>query len=83
MRSFTFPLFASAALLLMTACPTKPPCATTCTGCCDSSGVCQLGSQSNACGKSGAVCKSCSVTESCSFGSCMSSFAGTGGGSSG
>jgi len=34
MRSFTFPLFASAALLIMTGCPTKPPCATTCTGCC-------------------------------------------------
>ncbi len=84
MRSVLFPLFAAFAFVALSGCPpTKPPCATTCTGCCDSMGQCQLGSQGSACGKGGIACKTCQVAETCDFGTCTAPFSGSGGGFSG
>lgn len=77
-------------------CGGSRPCssATCAVGCCDSSGRCQTGSFSAACGIGGATCSVCSVTQTCSQGQCIGSntgsgtgagggFSGTGGGSSG
>ncbi|MCU0696415.1 MAG: hypothetical protein MUC96_07795 [Myxococcaceae bacterium] len=64
--------------------PTRPPCnASTCSGCCDATGMCQFGSSLQACGSRGEACKQCSITETCSFGSCTTGLGGTGGGSGG
>ncbi len=62
--------------------PAKPPCSsTTCTGCCDSkTGACVSLTTSQACGRSGEACKACSLAESCSFGTCMVTSSGSGGG---
>jgi hypothetical protein len=46
-------------------------CATTCLGCCDSSGFCQPGSSLNACGLSGRACMACATNAVCSIGSCL------------
>lgn len=50
-------------------------------GCCDTTGMCQLGSTPNACGRSGALCTACTLGFSCVGGSCTS--LGTGAGTSG
>ena len=68
--------------LLGSACgPAGSKCATTCLGCCVTAGVCQAGSQFNACGQGGSACRSCSSTETCSLNICSS--IGSGGGSGG
>ncbi|MFZ5440372.1 MAG: hypothetical protein ACOZQL_10205 [Myxococcota bacterium] len=55
---------------------------TTCSGCCDVAGVCQLGIDNLFCGTAGNVCQSCSAGTSCRQGLCLpTSTAGGGGGS--
>lgn len=62
--------------------PPKQMCtSTSCTGCCDSkTGACVSLTTSQACGRSGETCKQCSLAESCSFGTCMVTTSGSGGG---
>jgi len=75
--------------LLLLGCPNMPnqqPPPTgcgpsSCTGCCDRDGVCQVGLATGACGKEGAQCTPCGMGLSCNAGVCSSS-GGTGGGSS-
>lgn len=52
-------------------------------GCCDSSGKCQSGSFSAACGIGGASCSVCSVTQTCSQGQCIGANTGAGNGTGG
>lgn len=62
--------------------PTTARCSTsTCTGCCDSSGVCRNGTESSACGRSGTACTTCLSGGLCSFGTC--SIGNTGAGNAG
>src|SRR5258706_3404271 len=51
-------------------------------GCCDSSGVCQLGQSAASCGASGAQCTPCGAGLTCTLGVCVPG-GGSGGGSSG
>ncbi|MDP3231272.1 MAG: EGF domain-containing protein [Myxococcales bacterium] len=59
--------------VLLAGCPTaSPPCGpSNCTGCCDTTGQCQSGLTTQACGSAGAACSACSVSDTCSFGKCM------------
>lgn len=57
-----------------TATPTCSP--STCSGCCDPQGECQIGLLSDACGQAGQTCQTCSSTQICSGGFCV----GAGGG---
>ncbi len=52
--------------------------AVTCTGCCDSSGMCRNGSESSACGSGGNTCTACSAAGFCSFGTCNNGSSGAG-----
>ena len=80
---------AASSALVSVSCGTAARCSpqTCAAGCCDSSGLCQSGSASGACGSRGNACSVCSLGATCSFGSCLgSSGAGTsgaGGGTSG
>ncbi len=49
-----------------------PPCSSaSCpTGCCSSSGRCETGTSSAACGQLGRACTACSISQSCSAGTC-------------
>ncbi|MBL8923073.1 MAG: hypothetical protein JNJ54_29760 [Myxococcaceae bacterium] len=84
MRPFSLVLF-----LLLTGCVASGPrgrCdATTCMGCCDSRGTCQLGSTASFCGQRGATCGVCGLGLICSQGLCgppsLSVNPGAGGGS--
>jgi hypothetical protein len=60
----------------------SPACsASNCLGCCDANGVCNPGTQNNACGFSGAACGVCGVGQACMSGSCgIASVLGGGGG---
>lgn len=40
---------------------TAPSCATTCSGCCQPDGACNMGVDATACGKGGAVCVDCTT----------------------
>ncbi|MBL9039260.1 MAG: HmuY family protein [Archangium sp.] len=61
----------------------RAPCnATTCSGCCDASGACQLGNTTTACGSVAASCKACEFGQVCSLGLCQAAVA-TGGGAGG
>ena len=42
----------------------------TCSGCCDTSGVCQPGTTASACGEYGSACKACASTAACFSGQC-------------
>src|SRR5579871_2208067 len=67
-------VLSSATLLLLAGCPTsnKPACnATSCTGCCDSTGTCVSGVTSNACGSSGTACAACGSNQTCLNGTCQ------------
>ncbi len=85
MRSFIIVTALAVGSLSVVGCgPVRPPCnATTCSGCCDATGMCQFGSSLQACGSRGEACKQCSITETCSFGACTTGLGGTGGGSGG
>lgn len=50
----------------------------TCTGCCDTSGMCRTGSESSACGSGGNTCTACSAGGFCSFGTCSTGSSGAG-----
>lgn len=63
---------------------TPLPCSSTClAGCCDSSGVCQPGALSTACGKGGQACAACGATQSCQANTCVEGNGGGGDGGSG
>ncbi|MBL8938137.1 MAG: hypothetical protein JNM69_26470, partial [Archangium sp.] len=68
--------------VLVQACGTPSRCSPTncASGCCDSTGICQTGNSSNACGARGGTCSTCSLGLSCVGGTCTS--LGTGAGSS-
>ncbi len=63
----------------------KPPCsaATCATGCCDAAEVCQLGTQTLACGIGGARCDVCTLGEQCLQGTCFGGSTGGGTGTGG
>lgn len=68
-----------------TACgPVQRPCGpSTCTGCCDSSGQCQSGGSTSACGARGAACQVCGgISATCVTGVCSSINPNNGGGNS-
>ena len=53
-------------------CGPKPPCGPgTCAGCCDASGVCQLGLTSATCGSGGGACIKCASAAKCSAHRCV------------
>ncbi len=55
------------------------PTCENCSGCCDASGACQVGSTVNACGAAGARCDVCSSTQVCQVGRCTFTNGGGGG----
>lgn len=59
--------------------------ASSCRGCCDAQGICQLGQAKNACGSNGGMCLPCEGQQQCASGVCQATGAGggTGGGSAG
>lgn len=63
-------------------CGGTPPCNTsTCTGCCDGMGKCQLGNANSACGTKGGACTTCGLGSVCMFGGmCSGNTNNTGGG---
>jgi len=76
--------------VLAVACGTPShTCPSSCTGCCDTTGTCQLGTMNTACGSSAQLCISCQPSTHCSVGLCVpdgtggSTGGGTGGGSTG
>ncbi|MDP2274472.1 MAG: hypothetical protein Q8K32_27245 [Archangium sp.] len=81
MRPLALVLFLAASAVVSGCGPTVKCGPGSCSGCCDSSGVCQSGNANTACGTGGLICGACFVGQSCNFGLCSS--AGTGGGSSG
>jgi len=52
---------------------------TNCVGCCDTAGVCQLGTTATACGANAAQCIACGASQTCTNGQCIAG--GTAGGS--
>src|SRR6266542_1879798 len=69
---------------------TPPVCFAQCTGCCDTNGACQAGTDNSACGAGGASCQSCTGALMCQQGACVQPFvpdsgidAGTDGGTDG
>ncbi|MFZ5470003.1 MAG: hypothetical protein ACOZIN_11260 [Myxococcota bacterium] len=49
----------------------------TCQGCCDSTGQCQLGTSTSACGAQGAQCAACAASDVCTGGTCATGDGGT------
>jgi hypothetical protein len=74
-----------AALACCAGCTTAAPlCSTTnCVGCCDSSGTCQAGVETRACGSAGLSCRTCGLTDDCRNGACIPLVLLTGGGIAG
>ena len=61
-----------------------PACtASTCAGCCDSSGQCQEGTQLTACGRLGLACTTCQSSQSCVAGLCQGAISAGGGAAAG
>jgi hypothetical protein len=65
---------------LWASCGNKPPCTSTCNGCCDPMGVCQSGATSAQCGRDGFTCQACIGAQVCIGGFCTA-LGGPGGGS--
>ena len=62
----------------------KPTCTpTNCTGCCDSTGQCQLGASQSACGAAGNACDVCISSQICQLGRCFTQSTGGGTGAGG
>ncbi len=77
-RTMRFVWLGLTAAMFTSACTvTSPACATTCSGCCDARGACQLGSEAIACGLLGGACQTCDANKTCFSGTCVG---GTGGG---
>lgn len=75
--------FALGLILALSPSCTPPACNTSnCAGCCDATGTCQTGTDSNACGVNGTACGVCSGAQSCSGRQCGSG-GGNGGGAGG
>jgi hypothetical protein len=61
-------------VVLLAACGSSKKCdASTCTGCCDSTGSCKGGTDNAACGKNGAACAACSSSQTCTASACTAS----------
>jgi hypothetical protein len=72
-----------AGVVLAAGCASHGLCdASTCAGCCDVSGTCQLGTTPTACGSHGGTCEDC-VGGSCFAGSCLGGATGGGHGGAG
>ncbi|MEW5741545.1 MAG: CAP domain-containing protein [Myxococcota bacterium] len=69
--------------VLLAGCAGKPCDASTCAGCCDSSGACVEAPAVTACGLGGAACVSCASGQLCVDGACRTSGVGGGGGGGG
>lgn len=65
--------------------PSEKCSPSTCSGCCDSAGVCVGGTAPNACGTLGGLCRECAFGSACSLGLCtpLSTGGGAGGGGGG
>jgi len=84
MRTLTVGCAVVGMLLLLACGTTTPVCsATTCDGCCTADGQCSLSTTDSSCGRGGVACRACNAGEMCSFGSCVPTSFGSGGGSSG
>ncbi|MDP1827472.1 MAG: hypothetical protein Q8L48_29650 [Archangium sp.] len=77
MRSLLFAVLAGVPVLGCSPMSTCSP-STCATGCCDSAGECQPGTQTSACGASGFACGVCGAGQACGAGQCLGS-AGSGG----
>ncbi|MBL8951614.1 MAG: hypothetical protein JNK82_12605 [Myxococcaceae bacterium] len=65
----------------VSACSGGPKCdASTCSGCCDFAGVCQIGTSDTQCGIGGASCTPCTALQRCQASACVAT-SGAGGGS--
>jgi len=74
------------AIAMVPACGTAPggTCGPdNCTGCCDATAVCHVGTETSACGAQGAMCAVCQGTDVCTLGSCFPASTGGSGGSTG
>ena len=58
--------------------PEAQTCSSFCTGCCDSSGACQRGDSTAACGSTGLACVACAGGQTCLAGTCITTGGGTG-----
>ena len=57
--------------------------ASSCTGCCNAAGTCEVGSAASACGSTGAACQRCLTGTQCLLGLCAVPSSGGGGGGGG
>lgn len=70
--------------LVLTGCPQPTGCSSsTCQGCCDVRGVCQLGQSPSACGARGLLCTECGLGLTCATGACITENVGGNAGGSG
>lgn len=65
--------------LALSACSQKQCDPASCGGCCDSSGACQIGNSSSACGTGGLACAVCSASQRCENRQCTGGSGGGGG----
>lgn len=63
--------------------PTRTCNATTCTGCCDTTGECRSGFDNSACGTRASACATCGLGQTCLSGACSTTGAGAGTGTGG
>ncbi|MHB8875748.1 MAG: hypothetical protein ACYC8T_18840, partial [Myxococcaceae bacterium] len=70
---FPVPCILALATLFTAACgPATPDCGpSTCSGCCDPTGMCQPGTLASSCGSFGYACTACRPADNCSAGSCV------------
>lgn len=72
----------AAVSLVTLGCPQPTGCnSSTCQGCCDQRGACQVGTSQTSCGARGMLCTECGAGLTCSTGACV--FGSSGGGASG
>ena len=71
MRTLWLISLISLSSLFAASCTTNACSASTCSGCCDTSGRCQTGSEPTACGAGGLVCSPCALGLGCNLGQCV------------
>ena len=81
LKSFLGGVFFGVLLALTPGCGPAKCSPSTCSGCCDTAGKCQLGTTAEACGQPGNTCQACFIGQVCSSGLCGTT--GLGGGSGG